>query len=165
MSKLTHFDNNGQAHMVDVGSKDISHRIAIAQGTIRMHADTLKMIVDGNHKKGDVLAIARIAGIMASKKAADAVPLCHPLALTKVSIDFEIEQCSAPETHAVHCFVRTEVHAKTGVEIEALHAVQVSLLTIYDMCKAVDRGMVIADVRLQHKSGGKSGDFNLDESN
>lgn len=161
MSKLTHFDNNGQAHMVDVGNKDITHRIAIAQGTIRMHGDTLQMIVDGKHKKGDVLAIARIAGIMASKKAADAVPLCHPLALTKVSIDFTI----APEQNAVHCIVQTEVHAKTGVEIEALHAVQVSLLTIYDMCKAIDRGMVIANVMLQHKSGGKSGDFNLDESN
>lgn len=157
MDKLTHFDKNGQAHMVDVGNKDISHRIAIAQGSINMHADTLKMIIDGNHKKGDVLAIARIAGIMASKKAADAVPLCHPLALTKVSIEFTI----APEKNNVHCIARTEVHAKTGVEIEALHAVQVSLLTIYDMCKAVDRGMVIANVKLQHKSGGKSGDFNL----
>jgi cyclic pyranopterin phosphate synthase len=164
MNKLTHFDSNGQAHMVDVGNKDVSHRIAIAQGAIHMHSATLQMIVDGNHKKGDVLAIARIAGIMASKKAADAVPLCHPLALTKVSIDFTINQKNAPETHSVHCFARTEVHAKTGVEIEALHAVQVALLTIYDMCKAIDRGMVIADVRLQHKSGGKSGDFNLDEN-
>ena len=159
MNKLTHFDNNGQAHMVDVGGKDITHRIARAQGTIRMHADTLQMIIDGYHKKGDVLAIARIAGIMASKKAADAIPLCHPLALTKVSIDFNI----APETSSVQCIAQTEVHAKTGVEIEALHAVQVALLTIYDMCKAVDRGMVIADVCLEHKSGGQSGDFNLAE--
>lgn len=157
MNKLTHFDSEGQAHMVDVGNKDITHRIAVAQGAIRMHESTLQMIVDGNHKKGDVLAIARIAGIMASKKAADAVPLCHSLALTKVSIEFTI----APETSSVRCIAQTEVHAKTGVEIEALHAVQVSLLTIYDMCKAVDRGMVIADVCLQHKSGGKSGDFHL----
>ena len=146
--------------MVDVGNKDISHRIAIAQGTIRMQADTLDMIANGEHKKGDVLAIARIAGIMASKKAADAIPLCHPLALTKVSIEFTL----APETSSVHCIAQTEVHAKTGVEIEALHAVQVSLLTIYDMCKAVDRGMIIANVCLQHKSGGKSDDFNLDEN-
>ncbi len=160
MSKLTHFDQDGQAHMVDVGNKDISHRIAIAQGTIRMQADTLDMIANGEHKKGDVLAIARIAGIMASKKAADAIPLCHPLALTKVSIEFTL----APETSSVHCIAQTEVHAKTGVEIEALHAVQVSLLTIYDMCKAVDRGMIIANVCLQHKSGGKSDDFNLDEN-
>lgn len=162
MSKLTHFDNNGQAHMVDVGDKEVTHRIAVAQGAIRMHADTLHMIVDGNHKKGDVLAIARIAGIMASKKAADAVPLCHPLALTKVSIEFNIAPDTASNEGSVHCIAQTEVHAKTGVEIEALHAVQVSLLTIYDMCKAIDRGMVIADVKLQHKSGGKSGDFNLD---
>ena len=160
MSKLTHFDQDGQAHMVDVGNKDISHRIAIAQGTIRMQADTLDMIANGEHKKGDVLAIARIAGIMASKKAADAIPLCHPLALTKVSIEFTL----APETSSVHCIAQTEVHAKTGVEIEALHAVQVSLLTIYDMCKAVDRGMIIANVCLQHKSGGKSDVFNLDEN-
>ena len=160
MSKLTHFDQDGQAHMVDVANKDISHRIAIAQGTIRMQADTLDMIANGEHKKGDVLAIARIAGIMASKKAADAIPLCHPLALTKVSIEFTL----APETSSVHCIAQTEVHAKTGVEIEALHAVQVSLLTIYDMCKAVDRGMIIANVCLQHKSGGKSDDFNLDEN-
>ena len=157
MKKLTHFDSKGQAHMVDVGDKAISHRVAIAQGSICMHQDTLQMIINGNHKKGDVLAIARIAGIMASKKAADAIPLCHPLALTKVSIEFTI----APESSSIQCIAQTEVHAKTGVEIEALHAVQVALLTIYDMCKAIDRGMVIANVCLQHKSGGKSGDFNL----
>lgn len=157
MNQLTHFDKDGQAHIVDIGHKDVSHRKAVAQGSIVMSANTLDRVINGEHKKGDVLAIARIAGIMASKKTSDAVPLCHPLQLTKVSIEFDI----APDECKINCIATTEVHAKTGVEIEALHAVQVALLTIYDMCKAVDRGMVIADVKLQHKSGGQSGDFNL----
>lgn len=139
--------------MVDVGAKDVTHRIAVAEGLIRMLPATLGLIRSGGHKKGDVLGIARVAGIMGAKRTSDLVPLCHPLALTKVSIDL------APlrETPAVYCLARAETRGQTGVEMEALCAVQVSLLTIYDMCKAVDRGMCIESVRLREKAGGKSG--------
>jgi len=153
MTELTHFDESGQAHMVDVGEKSVSHRIATAEGRIRMRAETLRMITAGEHRKGDVLGIARIAGIMAAKRTADLVPLCHPLALTRVAVDLE-PKADEPE---VLCRATVEVHAKTGVEMEALTAVQIALLTIYDMCKVVDRGMTITDVRLTEKSGGRSG--------
>lgn len=159
MSKLTHFDERGQAHMVDIGEKAETRRVATASGAIYMQPATLDMIATGSHKKGDVLGIARIAGIMASKKAADVIPLCHPLMLTRVTVDFELDQTQ----HAVHCRARTEVSGKTGVEIEALYTVQTALLTIYDMCKAIDRGMRISDVQLDYKSGGKSGTYQRDE--
>ena len=154
--ELTHFDAHGQAHMVDVGGKDSTHRVAVASGSIKMDASTLALIAQGGHKKGDVLGIARVAGIMASKKTSDLVPLCHPLPLTHVSIEFEIDDAN----NKVDASCRAETHGQTGVEMEALCALQVALLTIYDMCKAVDRGMVISDVQLEHKSGGKSGEWN-----
>lgn len=150
---LTHFDQGGQAHMVDVGAKSATRRIAIASGTILMQAETLALIEAGNAKKGDVLGIARIAAIMASKRTSDLIPLCHPLPLTHVAVDFEV-QIAPP---AIKCTVRAETHGKTGVEMEALTAVQIGLLTIYDMCKAVDRGMTINQVQLLEKQGGKSG--------
>jgi cyclic pyranopterin phosphate synthase len=153
MSKLTHFDEQGQAHMVDVGAKDYTHRVAVTSGHIRMQQDTLKLILQGGHRKGDVLGIARVAGIMAAKKTPDLVPLCHPLALTRIAIDFEIDESS----NRILCRTRVETRGQTGVEMEALCATQVALLTIYDMCKAVDRGMVIGEVRLEEKAGGKSG--------
>ena len=152
MTELTHFDAQGQAHMVDVGAKPATHRIAIAEGLITMQAATLDIIAAGTAKKGDVLGIARIAGIMAAKKTSELIPLCHPVALTKVAVDFEL----LPEKHAVRCEVRTETVGPTGVEMEALTAVQVALLTIYDMCKAVDKGMVMEGVRLLKKCGGLS---------
>lgn len=152
---LTHFDAAGQAHMVDVGAKDDTHRIAIAAGTIRMKLATLSLIQSGTAKKGDVLGIARIAAIMAAKRTSDLIPLCHPLALTKVSVTFEIDA----NTCAVHCTAQVETFGKTGVEMEALTAVQIGLLTIYDMCKAVDRGMIIDGVRVLEKCGGKSDDW------
>ena len=155
MNKLTHFDNSGQAHMVNVGDKPNTHRIAIASGQITMLPETFKMVEAGTHKKGDVLGIARIAGIQASKKTADLIPLCHPLALSHVSLDFELNK----ETSSITCQVKAETTGPTGVEMEALTAVQVALLTIYDMCKAVDRGMVMSDVKLLEKSGGKSGEW------
>ena len=155
MNKLTHFDASGQAHMVNVGDKPNTHRIAIATGKITMLPDTFKMVESGTHKKGDVLGIARIAGIQASKKTADFIPLCHPLALTHVSLEFALD----PKTSSISCQVRAETTGPTGVEMEALTAVQVALLTIYDMCKAVDRGMVMGDVKLLEKSGGKSGSW------
>ena len=155
MSELTHFDDAGNAHMVDVGGKAITHRIATATGRIRMHRETLRMITAGEHQKGDVLGIARIAGIMAAKRTADLVPLCHPLALTRVAVDLEPSSTSSEVT----CRATVEVDAKTGVEMEALTAVQIALLTVYDMCKAVDRGMTITEVRLESKSGGRSGDW------
>ncbi len=153
MSELTHFDAKGEAHMVDVGDKPATRRTAVAEGFITMSADTLRLIQEGSHKKGDVLGIARIAGIMASKKTADLIPLCHPLALTRVAIDLD----ALPEGSAVRCRATAETTGPTGVEMEALTAVQVALLTIYDMCKAVDRGMTIEQVRLMEKRGGKSG--------
>ena len=152
MNKLTHFDSSGQAHMVNVGDKPSTHRIAIATGKITMLPETFKMVVAGSHKKGDVLGIARIAGIQASKKTSDLIPLCHPLALTHVSLDFALEH----KKNSITCQVRAETTGPTGVEMEALTAVQVALLTIYDMCKAVDRGMVMGDIKLLEKSGGKS---------
>ena len=155
MNKLTHFDESCQAHMVNVGDKASTHRIAIATGKISMLPETFKMVEAGNNKKGDVLGIARIAGIQASKKTADLIPLCHPLALTHVSLEFQISQ----NEYSITCQVKAETTGPTGVEMEALTAVQVALLTIYDMCKAVDRGMVIGDVRLLEKSGGKSGEW------
>ena len=154
-SGLTHFDTHGQAHMVDVGSKAATHRIAIAQGRIVMNAATLAIILAGSAKKGDVLGIARIAGIMAAKKTSDLIPLCHPLALTRVTVDFMPDE----PTSSIACDAAVETVGPTGVEMEALIAVQVALSTIYDMCKAVDRGMTITDVRVLEKHGGKSGSF------
>jgi cyclic pyranopterin monophosphate synthase len=157
MSKdfLTHFDAAGQAHMVDVGSKTETARVAIATGKITMLANTFGLVAQGNSKKGDVIGIARIAAIQASKRTAELIPLCHPLALTRVAVDFALDE----STHSIQCTAQVECFGKTGVEIEALNAVQIGLLTIYDMCKAVDRGMVIQDVRVLEKHGGKSGRF------
>ena len=154
-SHLTHFDAQGQAHMVDVGDKAHTQRAAVAEGRITMQADTLALIQSGTAKKGDVLGIARIAGIQASKKTSDLIPLCHPIALTRVTVDFDIE----PDRNSVRCTTRAECTGQTGVEMEALTACSVALLTIYDMCKAVDRGMVLEGVRLMEKRGGKSGVF------
>jgi cyclic pyranopterin phosphate synthase len=155
---LTHFDATGQAHMVDVGAKAETHRIALASGIIRMKPETLAIITSGTAKKGDVLGIARIAAIMAAKRTSDLIPLCHPLALTRVAVDFTIHA----DTHSVLCEAQVETFGKTGVEMEALTAVQVGLLTIYDMCKAVDRGMVMTDVKVLEKHGGKSGSWEAD---
>jgi cyclic pyranopterin monophosphate synthase len=152
---LTHFDEAGQAHMVDVGAKNETHRIAVASGTIRMKPETLAIIQTGNAKKGDVLGIARIAAIMGAKRTSDLIPLCHPLALTRVAVDFNVDAAQS----SVTCTAQVETFGKTGVEMEALTAVQIGLLTIYDMCKAVDRGMVMTDVRVLEKHGGKSGDW------
>jgi cyclic pyranopterin monophosphate synthase len=152
---LTHFDASGQAHMVDVGDKSETHRLALAGGSIRMLPETLLLIQSGNAKKGDVLGIARIAAIMAAKRTSDLIPLCHPLALTRVTVDFSAD----PARSCINCRAQVETFGKTGVEMEALTAVQVGLLTIYDMCKAVDRGMVMTDVRVLEKHGGKSGDW------
>ncbi len=152
-SRLTHFDATGQAHMVDVAEKTETHRIARAIGRIRMQPDTFHMIKHGAAKKGDVLGIARLAAIQAAKRAADLIPLCHPVPLTRVAVAFAME----PEQHAITCTVTAETVGRTGVEMEALTAVQVGLLTIYDMCKSVDRGMVMGDVHLLEKIGGKSG--------
>jgi len=152
---LTHFDAAGQAHMVDVAANAETHRIAVAAGTIRMQAATLALVMAGSAKKGDVLGIARIAAIMAAKKTSDLVPLCHPLALTRVTVTFETDAAA----NCVHCRAQVETVGKTGVEMEALTAVQVGLLTIYDMCKAADRGMVMTDIRVLEKHGGKSGDW------
>lgn len=154
-SGLTHFDTTGQAHMVDVGAKQETHRIAIATGTIRMKPETFAIIASGTAKKGDVLGIARIAAIMASKRTSDLIPLCHPLALTRVTVDFTPDAAQS----SVTCTAQVETFGKTGVEMEALTSVQVGLLTIYDMCKAVDRGMVMTDVKVLEKHGGKSGDW------
>lgn len=154
-SGLTHFNQTGQAHMVDVAEKKDTHRTAVAAGNIRMKPETLAIIQQGSAKKGDVLGIARIAAIMAAKRTSDLIPLCHPLALTRVNVDFNI----AEKTSTVQCIVQVETIGKTGVEMEALTATQIGLLTIYDMCKAVDRGMVISDVRVLEKHGGKSGDW------
>ncbi len=153
MSDLTHFNQQGHAHMVDVGDKSITARVAVATGVITMQADTLQMITEGRHKKGDVLGIARIAAIMASKRTPDLIPLCHPIGLTHVDVSFSVDQ----EASQISCQVRTETRSQTGVEMEALTAVQIALLTIYDMCKAVDRGMCMTRIRLLEKQGGKSG--------
>jgi cyclic pyranopterin phosphate synthase len=159
MNPLTHFDTQGQAHMVDVGAKAHTHRIAVAGGRIQMLPATLALIEAGTAKKGDVLGIARIAGIQAAKKTSDLIPLCHPLALTRVAVEFLVERAGPGGTPAVACTATAETTGPTGVEMEALTAVQIALLTIYDMCKAADRGMVITGVRLLEKQGGKSGHF------
>jgi cyclic pyranopterin phosphate synthase len=153
MSDLTHFNDAGEAHMVDVGDKPGSARRAVAEGRILMRPETLARIREGGHRKGDVLGVARVAGIMAAKKTAELVPLCHPLALTRVDIDLETQTQPA----AVICCATVETRGQTGVEMEALTAVQIALLTVYDMCKAVDRAMTIECVRLVEKLGGKSG--------
>jgi len=150
---LTHFDAQGQAHMVDVAAKAATHRVAVARGRIRMQAQTLEAIVQGSARKGDVLGVARLAGIMAAKKTSELIPLCHPLALTRVALEFETGE------GGVSCTATAETVGPTGVEMEALTAVQVALLTIYDMCKAIDRGMVITDVQLLQKHGGKTGSW------
>lgn len=155
MGKLTHFNAAGEAHMVDVGDKSVTRRVAVAEGIIHMQASTLALIIDGGHKKGDVLGIARVAGIMAAKKTSDLVPLCHPIGLTHV----EVELTSDKSSNSIRCIATAETDGKTGVEMEALTAVQISLLTIYDMCKAVDRGMSMTSIQLLKKSGGKSGDW------
>ena len=152
---LTHFDAHGQAHMVDVSAKGETHRIARATGTIRMLPATLALIEGGHAKKGDVIGVARIAAIMAAKRTADLIPLCHPLPITRVAVEFEIDAASC----SVRCTAQVETHGRTGVEMEALTAVQVGLLTIYDMCKAADRGMVMEGIRVLEKHGGKSGDW------
>ena len=160
MSALTHFDTHGQAHMVDVADKPATRRVAIATGRIEMLPATLELIRAGNAKKGDVLGIARIAAIQAAKKTSELIPLCHPLALTRVAVAFALADAGTPGGAAfVDCQVTAETIGPTGVEMEALTAVQVGLLTIYDMCKAVDRGMTMTGVRLLEKHGGKSGDW------
>ena len=158
-SPLTHFDAQGQAHMVDVGAKPATHRIAVATGRIEMQPATLALIESGTAKKGDVLGIARIAGIMAAKKTSELIPLCHPLALTRVAIEFEAASAHQKGAIGIFCAATVETVGPTGVEMEALTAVQIALLTIYDMCKAVDRGMSIHDVRVVEKHGGNSGSY------
>ena len=152
---LTHFDAQGQAHMVDVGGKSSTRRIAVATGRIVMLPDTLALVTSGTAKKGDVLGIARIAAIQAAKRTADLIPLCHPIALTRVAVELQIDE----DACAVQCTATVECEGRTGVEMEALTAVQVGLLTVYDMLKAVDRGMTITDVKLLEKHGGKSGEW------
>jgi len=152
---FTHFDATGQAHMVDVRDKTATHRIAIARGLIRMNTQAIEGIDRGQMNKGDVLGVARIAAIQAAKRTADLIPLCHPIALTRVAVDFSVDTSSL----AVQCTATAETVGVTGVEMEALTAVQVGLLTIYDMCKALDHGMVIEQVRLIEKRGGKNGDW------
>ncbi|MDQ7956612.1 MAG: cyclic pyranopterin monophosphate synthase MoaC [Rhodocyclaceae bacterium] len=155
-SPLTHFDAQGQAHMVDVAAKPATHRVAVATGVIEMRAQTLALIESGSAKKGDVLGVARIAGIQAAKKTSDLIPLCHPLALTRVAVAFET---AATPVAQVRCTATVETVGPTGVEMEALTAVQVALLTVYDMCKAADRGMTITGVHVVEKHGGKSGSW------
>jgi cyclic pyranopterin phosphate synthase len=152
---LSHFDEQGQAHMVDVADKAVTHRVARASGLIRMLPATLELIASGHARKGDVLGVARIAAIQATKRTSDLVPLCHPLPITHVAVEFELDRAGAQ----VRCTAQVETLGRTGVEMEALTAVQIGLLTVYDMCKAVDRGMVMADIRLLEKRGGKSGDW------
>jgi cyclic pyranopterin phosphate synthase len=154
-SPLTHFDTQGQAHMVDVSAKETTHRVARASGVIRMLPATLALIESGHAKKGDVLGVARIAAIQGAKRTSDLVPLCHPLPITRVAVDFELDAAAS----LLRCTAQVETLGRTGVEMEALTAVQVGLLTVYDMCKAADRGMVMDDIRLLHKSGGKSGEW------
>jgi cyclic pyranopterin phosphate synthase len=153
--KLSHFDAKGAAHMVDVGAKDSTHRMAVASGRIRMQPATFRLVASGRAKKGDVLGIARIAAIQAAKRAPELIPLAHPLALTRVAVDFEL----APKSSSIVIRARVECRGQTGVEMEALTAAAVGLLTIYDMVKAVDRGMTLGELRLEEKAGGKSGVF------
>ena len=155
VAALTHFDAQGKAHMVDVSAKRETHRVARASGVIRMQAATLALIASGTAKKGDVIGVARIAAIQAAKRCADLIPLCHPLPITRVAVDFELIEASP----GVRCTAQVETLGRTGVEMEALTAVQIGLLTIYDMCKAADRGMVMGEIRVLEKSGGKSGDW------
>jgi cyclic pyranopterin monophosphate synthase len=152
---LTHFDAAGQAHMVDIADKAVTRRIAVATGSIRMQPATLALVLAGEAKKGDVIGVARIAAIQAVKRTAELIPLCHPIPVTRVAVDFSIDEAAS----AVGCTTTVECDGKTGVEMEALTAVQIGLLTVYDMLKAVDRGMVITDVRLLQKQGGKSGSW------
>ena len=158
MSGLTHISASGEASMVDVSEKDVTARIAVAEGCIVMQPETLELIVSGNAKKGDVLGTARIAGIMAAKRTGELIPLCHPLALTRVAVEFTINETDS----SIMCNTQVETYGKTGVEMEALTAVQVGLLTIYDMCKAIDRGMVMTDVKVMEKHGGKSGSWKVE---
>lgn len=158
MTKLSHIDAKGEAHMVDVGAKDITNREAVVTGNISMKPETLAMILEGNAKKGDVLGTARIAGIMAAKKTSELIPLCHPLALTKVTVDIEPDE-TLP---GFQIRATAKVNGQTGVEMEALTACSITCMTIYDMAKAVDRGMVISDIKLIEKSGGKSGTWKAD---
>ena len=161
-SPLTHFDAQGQAHMVNVGAKPATHRVAVPTGRIEMQPATLALIESGTAKKGDVLGVARLAGIMAAKKTSDLIPLCHPLALTRVAIEFEAASAHQPGATGIFCSATVETVGPTGVEMEALTAVQVALLTIYDMCKAADKAMVMGGVRVQEKHGGKSGSYRAD---
>lgn len=153
MNKLTHFDEHGQARMVNVGEKDESHRVAVAQGEILMQPATLRLIIEGRAAKGDVLGVAQVAAIMAAKKTHEIIPMCHPLLLTSIEVNFQPDE----EHNLVRITARVETRGKTGVEMEALTAVSAAALTIYDMVKAVDRGMVIGGIQLEHKSGGRSG--------
>jgi len=155
MSKLTHLDSDGNAHMVDVGAKPVSQRVAIATGQVRMNPSTLLLIAEGGHKKGDVLAVARIAGIQAAKSCSQLIPLCHPLMLTSVDVDLQLDKSRNLVLISAQC----KVQGQTGVEMEALTAVSVAALTIYDMCKAVDKDMIIEAICLQEKAGGKSGHY------
>jgi cyclic pyranopterin phosphate synthase len=158
MSKLTHLDAAGNAHMVDVSEKDVTSRLAVATGRVAMLPDTLKLIREGMAKKGDVIATARIAGIMAAKRTHELIPLCHPLMISKITVDFEVDEAAS----AIDVTAIVKVEGKTGVEMEALTAVSVACLTVYDMVKAVDRGITISGIRLVEKAGGKSGHFKAD---
>ena len=158
--KLTHFDERGAARMVDVGAKPETHRVAVAGGSIRMLPATFELVRSGSSKKGDVLGVARIAAIQAAKRTSELIPLCHPVPLTSVAVEFALDEAGA----RIDCRATVECTARTGVEMEALTAVQVALLTIYDMCKAVDRGMRIDDVHLIEKQGGRSGHYRADDA-
>lgn len=160
--RLTHLDERGHAHMVDVADKAVTHRRAVASAFVSMRPETLDAITGGTAKKGDVLAVARIAGIQAAKRTSDLIPLCHPLSLTRVAV--ELEPASRPDGVGVAILATAETDGKTGVEMEALTAASVAGLTVYDMCKAIDRGMQVTDVRLEHKAGGASGTWDREES-
>ncbi len=155
MAGFTHFDDQGNARMVDVGGKEVTERTATAKGAVLMQPETIALIVKGGIKKGDVLSVARLAGIMGAKRTPDLIPLCHPLALTSVSVDLTVDEAR----NAIDITATCKLAGKTGVEMEALTAVSVAALTVYDMCKAVDKGMRLTDIRLVHKSGGKSGTY------
>ena len=155
MNSLSHFDSAGRAQMVDVGDKAVTHRVAVAAGRITMQPATVQLIRSGGAKKGDVLGVARIAAIQGAKRTPELIPLAHPVVITKIAVDFDVE----PATNSILCRAQVETHGQTGVEMEALAAVQIGLLTIYDMCKAVDRGMVIGDIRVLEKHGGASGSY------
>jgi cyclic pyranopterin monophosphate synthase len=159
MSKLTHLDDQGHAHMVDVSGKDVTYREAVAQAHIEMLPETLQLIIGGGHKKGDVLAVARIAGIQAAKRTWELIPLCHPLMLSKVAV----ELVPVPERNRIDITATCKLSGQTGVEMEALTAASVAALTLYDMCKAVDRGMVISGLRVMEKKGGKSGHWKVED--